>query len=155
MERKFRINWADIVHEAKNRRLKQKFTQERLAKVAGVSTPTLSRFENLDKDIQLSSALAILGVLGLMDERRIDFPHKSCVYLPDCRAVLFEGLSGDQSIKCLISWDALADHYDFEGRKPIEVFKENRYAMEHAVRRKCLAGALEKDGSVFIRTEDL
>ena len=43
-------------------------TQQRLAAIAGVSTPTLSRFEGGDKNIELASALAILGALGLVEQ---------------------------------------------------------------------------------------
>lgn len=155
MERKFRINWVDIVQEAKNRRLKQRFTQEKLAKIAGVSTPTLSRFENLNKDIQLSSALSILSVLGLVDERKLNFVTEVGVYIPDRMVVLFWAKDDNQKIRCEISWEALCDHYNGDGRNSLEVFNENRYSIEHEARRKYLANKLEKDGSILIRTEDL
>lgn len=155
MERKFRINWVDIVQEAKNRRLKQRFTQEKLAKIAGVSTPTLSRFENLNKDIQLSSALSILRVLGLVDERKLNFGSDAGVYIPDRMVVLFWAENDNQKIRCEISLEALCDHYNGDGLNLLEVFKENRYSIEHEARRKYLANKLEKDGSILIRTEDL
>ena len=48
-------------------------TQKQLAALANVSAPTISRFEQNAKDIQLSSALAILDVLGMTDKRTLVF----------------------------------------------------------------------------------
>lgn len=68
MERDIRLNWKAIVKAAKELRLKKKFTQERLAALAGVSTPTISKFENFHEDLQLGSILSILKTLDLLDE---------------------------------------------------------------------------------------
>jgi transcriptional regulator with XRE-family HTH domain len=68
MERDIRLDWPALVKEAKQRRKALKLTQQRLAVIADVSTPTLSRFENGEKNIQLASALAILKALGLVVE---------------------------------------------------------------------------------------
>ncbi len=69
-----RINWHFVVCEAKKRRLEGMFTQERSAKIAGVSTPTLSKFEN-EKNISVGSALKILGIFGLSDESNLQRVH--------------------------------------------------------------------------------
>lgn len=69
MERNIQLNWAAIVKEAIQRRKAQKLTQQRLAALAGISTPTISRFENMKEDIQLSSVLAILKVLGMLEKK--------------------------------------------------------------------------------------
>jgi hypothetical protein len=37
----------------------------------------------------------------------------------------------------------------------LKIFERNRYAIENAARRKYDAGAIEKDGSVLIKTLDL
>lgn len=50
-------------------------TQRRLAALAGVSPPTVSRFEQNRQDIQLSSALAVLGVLGMIERKHEGFLH--------------------------------------------------------------------------------
>jgi transcriptional regulator with XRE-family HTH domain len=68
MERNIRLNWPVLVEEAKRRRKAQQLTQRRLAAIAGVSTPTLSRFESGNRNIELASALAILGALGLVEQ---------------------------------------------------------------------------------------
>lgn len=155
MERKFRINWPAIVEEAKQRRKSQKLTQQRLATLAGVSTPTISRFENDEKDIQLSSVLNILGVLGMTDQRRLDFPEPKPIYLPDRMVVRFWGKDGDKRVICEIGRDALDDHYQGDGKDKLKVFQANQAAIEHEARRKYLDDRLELDGSVLIRTGDL
>jgi transcriptional regulator with XRE-family HTH domain len=60
------IDWAEIVKEARLRRKSQGLTMRRLAAVANVSLPTVLRFEKNQRDIQLSSVLAILNALALV-----------------------------------------------------------------------------------------
>ena len=155
MERKLQINWPILVEEAKQRRKSQKLTQQRLAALAGVSTPTVSRFENDEKDIQLSSVLNILGVLGMTDQRRLDFPEPEPVYLPDRMVVRFWGKDGNKRVCCEIGRDALDDHYQGDNQDKLKVFKANQAVIEHEARRKYLADRLESNGSVLIRTGDL
>ena len=66
MERQFQLNWDAFVEEAIRRRRALKMTQKQLALIANISLPTLSRFEQNSKDIQLSTALHILGVPSRM-----------------------------------------------------------------------------------------
>lgn len=68
MERDIRLNWDLLVKEAIKRRKERKISQRRLAAIAEVSSPTISRFEQQKQDIQLSSAVKILDVLGLIDK---------------------------------------------------------------------------------------
>ena len=65
MERNLRLGWENIVEEAIKRRKEQKLTQTQLAVLAGVSKPTLIRFEKKQTRITLDSALKILRILGL------------------------------------------------------------------------------------------
>lgn len=67
MERNIRLDWASFVEEAIKRRKQQRFTQKQLAVLAGVSGPTLNRFEQKKTCITLESALKILKCLGLAD----------------------------------------------------------------------------------------
>ena len=53
MEQYKKFNWEEVVERAVKRRKELRFTQKRLALVANISTPTVSRFENNDKDIKL------------------------------------------------------------------------------------------------------
>ena len=80
MEREYLLNWSVLVEEAIRRRQGMKLTQRDLAGLANVSTPTVSRFEQAAKDVQLSSALAILDVLGMTDKRTLAFPDKEYSY---------------------------------------------------------------------------
>ena len=68
MERNIRLNWNLLVEEAIKRRKERKISQRRLAAIADVSQPTISRFEQRKDDIQLSSAIKILSVLGLAEK---------------------------------------------------------------------------------------
>jgi transcriptional regulator with XRE-family HTH domain len=59
------LDWPEIVASAKRRRQEIRLTQRRLASVAGVSLPTVVKFE-AGQDIRLSSGLAILKVLDMV-----------------------------------------------------------------------------------------
>ncbi len=155
MERKFQINWPATVEEAKQRRKSQKLTQQRLATLAGVSTPTISRFESDGKDIQLSSALNILGVLGMTDQRRLDFAKPEPIYLPDRMVVRFLGQDSNKRVRCEITSDALDDHFQGDDRDKLKVFTANQAQIEHEARRKYLNDRVEVDGSVLIKSKDL
>ena len=118
-----------------------------------MSTPTISRFESGEKDIQLSTVTNILGVLGMLDERTLIFPDPEPRSNGD--AVLFRGRDGDLIIRCAISREALEDHFDGDDKDMLKVFRANRERIEYEARRKYLAGRLEPDLSVLIKTEDL
>jgi transcriptional regulator with XRE-family HTH domain len=65
MERDIRLNWQSIVKEAVKRRKEQRLTQEELAIMAGISKPTLNRFEQGDITISIGNAIKILHILSL------------------------------------------------------------------------------------------
>jgi transcriptional regulator with XRE-family HTH domain len=155
MEQQFYINWPAIVEEAKQRRKTLKLTQSRLAEMATVSTPTISRFEGGEKDIQLSTVISILTVLGMNDERNLVFLEKKESYEPNRMVVLFVGRDGYKEIICAISAEALEDHFHGEGKNSLKVFQANRDNIEHEARRKYLAGTLETNGSVLLKTADI
>jgi transcriptional regulator with XRE-family HTH domain len=128
-------------------------TQQQLASLAKVSTPTVSRFEQADKNIQLSSVLAILDVLGMTDKRTLvfDADHKTVDY-----SIIFWANDGETRVRCLISREALDDHFSDNGRLRFEAaFKRHRDDIEALARRKYLLGQREPDGSVLIRTGDI
>ncbi|MGQ0662463.1 MAG: DUF1488 family protein [Pseudomonadota bacterium] len=154
MDGNLRINWAALVEEAKQRRKAQGITQKRLAEIANVSTPTVSRFEGGEKDIQLSSALAILTVLGMTDRRTLIFPDSNPRYEDDRNRLAFDGRDGDTTIVCRIGKTALAEHTGFHGNDMMKGFEAHRSVIEHLARRKYLSGQVEADGSVFIDRKD-
>ena len=155
MEREFRLNWTLLVEEAVRRRHGLKLTQKQLAALAKVSTPTISRFEQNDKDIQLSSALTILDVLGMTDKRTIVFPDQE-FRNNFGEGVIFWGQEGKKRVRCTISTEALEDHFSDGDRLPADAaFKKYRKDVEALARRKYLLGQLEPDASVLIRTNDI
>jgi transcriptional regulator with XRE-family HTH domain len=155
MERQFHINWPAIVEEAKQRRKSQRLTQQRLATLAGVSTPTVSRFESGEKNIQLSSVTSILKVLGMMDDRMLIFPESDERYDSVRMVVLFSGFDSNKVVPCAISREALEDYFDGDNKEPVKVFRNNHESIENEARRKYLSRRFESDGSVLIKTEDL
>jgi transcriptional regulator with XRE-family HTH domain len=60
------LDWAALVEVAIRRRKEQGLTQKQLAVLAGVSGPTVNRFERRKANITLQSAFAILKMLGLL-----------------------------------------------------------------------------------------
>jgi transcriptional regulator with XRE-family HTH domain len=66
MELDIQLDWQEIVDEAHRRRKERKLPMRRLAAQANVSLPTVLRFEQNRRDIQLSSVLAILNALGMV-----------------------------------------------------------------------------------------
>jgi transcriptional regulator with XRE-family HTH domain len=66
MERNIQLDWPRVVEEAVRRRREQGLTQKQLAVLAGVSGPTVNRFERRKGNITLKSSLAILKLLGML-----------------------------------------------------------------------------------------
>jgi transcriptional regulator with XRE-family HTH domain len=131
-----------------------KLTQRELAALANVSTPTVSRFELAAKDVQLSSALAILDVLGMTDKRTLVFPDKEYSY-DTSAGVTFWGQDGTTRVRCRISREALDDHFSDNDRlRPKAAFEKHRDSIEALARRKYLRGQLESDKSVIIHTTE-
>lgn len=120
-----------------------------------MSTPTISRFEQNDEDIQLSSVLAILGVLGMTDKRNLVFPDQD--YQDDFGiGVIFWGQDGEKRVRCVISREALDDHFsDRDKLRPAAAFEKYRTQIESLARKKYILGKLEPDGSILIRTGEV
>jgi len=130
-------------------------TQQQLATMAKVSTPTISRFEQSDRNIQLSSVLVILEVLGMTDTRTLTFPDQNYQF-DSVEGVTFFGQDGVRRIKCKISREALDDHFSDRDRlRPNDAFLKYRGDIESIARRKYLTGQIEPDGSILIRTLEL
>jgi Protein of unknown function (DUF1488) len=68
---------------------------------------------------------------------------------------VFWGQDRTQRIRCAISREALDDHFHGDNRSKLEVFAENRPAIEDIARRRYLSGRVEPDGTVLIRTADI
>lgn len=60
------LDWPAIVKEAIKRRKASHLTQAQVAVLAGISKPTVVRFEKQSQTLSLQSAFAILQLLGLL-----------------------------------------------------------------------------------------
>jgi transcriptional regulator with XRE-family HTH domain len=135
-----------------------KLTQERLAAIADVSTPTVSRLEGGDKNIQLSSALAILEALGMLEKRLLEFPDDAARYDDNRDVILFRGQSAGKVVNCAISREAIEDHFKPKGggnAARIAAFKRHRRTIEELAERKFRARQMEPDGTLLIRSMDV
>jgi len=122
--------------------------------LANVSTPTVSRFELAAKDVQLSSVLAILDVLGMTDKRTLSFDEGATRDVDD--SIVFWGNDGETRVRFRIPRDALDDHFSEGDRlRPDAAFRKHRRHIEGLARRKYFLGQRELDGTVLIRTGDV
>lgn len=62
------LEWKKLVVEAIGVRRDERLSQRELAALAGVSHPTVVKFEKALTSIRIDSALAILTALGLAEE---------------------------------------------------------------------------------------
>ena len=155
MERKFQLNWSALVEEAVRRRHGLNLSQKQLAALSKVSAPTISRFEQNAKDIQLSTVLAILDVLGMTDKRTLIFTDEESHRDMD-DTIIFWGHDGEKRVRCRISREALDDHFSAGDKlRPEAAFKKYRADIEGLARKQYLLGQLEPDSSVLIKTEDV
>lgn len=99
--------------------------------------------------------LRILGQLGMLDERRLEFPQAQERYNSEREIVAFWGKDGAKEVRCAISQEALEDHYKGGHRDPLKTYLANRAAIQQEARRKYLAEQIDSDGSIVIRSEDL
>ena len=91
----------------------------------------------------------------MVDERLLTFPESASRVDSLRGIVLFTGKDGEKIVPCAISQEALEDHFDDGNKELAKMFRAKRERIEHEARRKYLAGRLEPDGSVLIKTEDL
>ena len=159
MERHIRVNWSAVVEEARYRRKAEGLTQRRLAAIADISPPTVSRFEQGDRNLQLASALAILDVLDLLETPELTFTDSAARHDRDRDAVLFEGWNADNArVFCAVTGEALADQFEAQGarsRARLAAFRKNRRRIEQVACQKYAAGHTEPDGSILVRIGDV
>ena len=62
-----RLNWEALVVKAIRIRKQEKLTQRQLAALAGVTQPTIVKFEKGSTTMRIESALSILAALGLAE----------------------------------------------------------------------------------------
>jgi DNA-binding transcriptional ArsR family regulator len=89
------------------------------------------------------------------ENKELTFPAPEARYDGARDVVVFWGLDRDKRIRCVISEEALDDHFHNDNRNKLDVFRENLPTIEEIARRKYLSGQIEPDGSVSIRTADI
>lgn len=65
MERLIQKYWSKLVAKVKTKRKAEDITQKNLSAITGISFQTISRFEQADQNIQLTTVLGICDSLGL------------------------------------------------------------------------------------------
>jgi transcriptional regulator with XRE-family HTH domain len=155
MEWQFRINWQALVEEAKSRRKRQRLTQAKLGLLAELSTPTISRFESGEVDIQVANVLKIFRVLGMTDQRMLAFPESAAFYDASRKVVCFAGSDGSKKVNCAISKEALDDYFGGDHQSSVKSFTTYREQIEQIVRRKYLGNQFENDGSILVTSADV
>jgi Fic family protein len=93
--------------------------------------------------------------VNMPEQHDLRFPAPEERYVFDREVVVFWGQDGATRVRCEISREALDDHFHGDKKDRLEVFRANRQAIEQEARRRYLAGRMEPDGSVLIRTGDL
>ena len=65
MDHNICFNWQSLITEIKIRRKEQRFTQEQLAILCGVSKPTLNNLEQGKTNITVANVIKITQCLGI------------------------------------------------------------------------------------------
>src|SRR5690349_13599782 len=87
--------------------------------------------------------------------QHITFPSEVAHVGPN--GVTFAALVGGARVVCVVSCDALQEHFEFreiDGPGAIGIFDVKRRRIESVARGKILDGGFEPDGSVFLRSAD-
>jgi Fic/DOC family protein/uncharacterized protein DUF1488 len=110
---------------------------------------------SIEMDIHPFATFIVHRVQWRLEGHDLTFPApmESLVFGRDL--VLFYGQDGEAVVRCVISGEALDEHFHGDGKDKLEVFRTNRQAIEQEVRRKYVAGDTEVDGSILIRSDDL
>ena len=89
------------------------------------------------------------------ENKELLFPDPEERYDTSRDVVQFWGQDRGQRIHCAISREALDDHFQGDHKNKLNVFRENREAIERFSRQKYLSGRTEPDGTVLVRTADI
>jgi fido (protein-threonine AMPylation protein) len=110
---------------------------------------------SIDMDINPFTTLIAQRVRWAMEKHDLKFSEREEKFDFDREVVLFFGQDGKARVRCAISREALDDDFGGDNRDKVEVFRENRAAIEQRARQKYAAGDTETDGSILIHTGEL
>src|SRR6267154_1094889 len=110
---------------------------------------------SIEMDIHPFTNFIVHRMQWRLEQHDVTFPapNESLVFGRDL--LLFYGQDGEAVVRCLITGEALEEHFQGHGKDRLEVFRANRQLIEQEIRRKYLAGDTELDGSILIRSGDL
>jgi len=101
---------------------------------------------SIDMDIKPFTTLTAQRVRWVLEKHELKFPEQEEKFDFDREVVFFFGKDGDSRVRCAISREALDDDFRGEDRDKVEVFRENRAAIEQGVRQKYAAGDTRRTG---------
>ena len=138
-----------------------KLTSSKYAVLAKTSQDTASR----DIDGLMKQGLLVkdpgggrstsYSLADIDDGRGLIFPDKEH-HADNMVGVIFWGENGKDRVRCLISREALDDHFSERGPpKPEAAFLAHRTEIEAFASRKYARGQIEPDGSIIISTGDV
>ncbi len=88
------------------------------------------------------------------ENKELIFPVPDERYDISRDAVVFWGQDRAHRVRCAISREALDDHFQGDHKDKLDAFRTNRQRIEEIARNRYLAGHIEPDGNVQIRTTD-
>jgi hypothetical protein len=110
---------------------------------------------SIDVDLGPFTTLIAQRVRWALEKHDLKFPDQAEKWDFDREVVVFFGQDGDSRARCAISREALDDDFRGDNRDKVEVFRENRAAIEQRARQKYVAGDTETDGSILIHSGEL
>ena len=110
---------------------------------------------SIEVDLSPFTTLIAQRVRWSLERHDLKFPDHAEKWDFDREVVLFYGQDGDNRVRCAISREALDDDFRGDNRDKVEVFRENRAAIEQGARQKYAAGDTETDGSILVHSGEL
>jgi len=110
---------------------------------------------SIEMDIHPFATFIVHRVQWRLERHDLTFPDPKESFVHEHDIVLFYGQDGEAWVRCVITKEALDNHFHGEGKDKLETFRANRQVIEEEVRRKYIAGDTEVDGSILIRLDDL
>ena len=154
MEADLQFNWPLLVGEAVRRRKALKLPPGRLAQRAKVSPTAVARFEQGRPSVSMSAVLAILGALGMTDQRDLKFDGSFYIDIDD--SVVFWAYDRGVQVPSRISYEALTRLKPNPKRKRTEwVFMACQPAVEEIARRNYMLRGRGAEGMVLVTVEDI
>ncbi len=122
MERIIQKYWSQVVNKIKATRKARRLTQNRMSVITGISFQTISRFEQADENIQLSTVLGICDSLGLQLKIQEPYSFRLMIF-----KILVDGVKQDPYFFASMLHNADPGHpvYAFGSQNKKYIFPED------------------------------